>query len=203
MRSGESGKVMRILTGQYKGRKLLSPPSGGGTRPITGLARKSLFDILSADLVGATMVDLYCGTGTMGLEGLSRGADFCCFADRDPAVLKRLQRNIESLGVEDKCVIWRGDVPDKLGGWVARLDRTVDVAFVDPPYAQSRTWNWDRVGRNIFAPLQRKLSDGGSVVLRLPSKVELPSMIGQLAVTRKKTYGGMLVLILRRRGKER
>ena len=65
---------MRILAGRFKGRNLLPPSGGGQTRPITGRARKSLFDILAPHLQGALVLDLYCGTGTMGLEALSRGA---------------------------------------------------------------------------------------------------------------------------------
>ena len=85
---------MRILAGEYKGRKLLPPPGRAQTRPITGSVKKSLFDMLGVRLVDAIVVDLYCGTGTIGLEALSRGAARCYFAERDRAVLERLRRNI-------------------------------------------------------------------------------------------------------------
>ena len=190
---------MRILAGAHKGRKLLSPPRGSEGRPITGLAKKSLFDILGGRLDQATVVDLYCATGTMGLEALSRGAARCCFAERDPRLLDRLRRNIETLGAAERCVIWRGDVASHLRGWLNELCEPVDVAFVDPPYAHSRRWDWQVAGDRIFTPLARRLADDGLVVLRVPSGLCPPERIGPLSTRRRRTHGGMTLVLLDRR----
>ena len=121
---------MRILAGTYKGRRLLSPPVGSETRPITGAAKKSLFDMLAGSVPGAAVVDLYCGTGSLGLEALSRGARTCAFADRDRRVLGRLRRNIEAVGATEACDVWPGDVTKGLARRLAGLGENVQVLAV-------------------------------------------------------------------------
>ncbi len=186
---------MRILSGAFKGRTLL-PPAGDGTRPITALVKKSLFGILSPRLDGATVLDLYCGTGTIGLEALSQGAARCCFAERDGLALARLRRNIETLGVGGQCTIWAGDVEQRLARWLDALDGGVDVASVDPPFATARRWDWPRAVETVFAPLAAHLSPGGVVVLRTPDRVEVPDRLGPLAACRTREYGGMKITFL-------
>ena len=89
---------MHLHAGRFKGRVLLGPPAGSSTRPITGLAKKSLFDTLADWMPEAVAVDLYCGTGSMGLEALSRGARRVAFGEMDRRVLERLRRNIDAIG---------------------------------------------------------------------------------------------------------
>lgn len=191
---------MRILAGEFKGRVLLSPPTVGATRPMTSAAKKSLFDILSPVLAEAAVVDLYCGTGTLGLEALSRGAGRCWFADRDRRVLGRLRRNIAALGLEDRCTIWSGDIPVRLTGWLEALPGPVDLAFVDPPYADARQWSWPHVTGAMFDPITGRLAQGGLVVLRVPAQLAVPPRLGALAVRRTKRYGDMVVVLLAAEG---
>ena len=186
---------MRIIAGLYKGRELLSPP-GSQTRPITGAVKKSLFGMLGEDLSGAVVVDMYSGTGTLGLEALSRGAAMAYFAERDRAVVQRLRRNIQTLGVAARCVVWTGDVSAGLKDWLGQLDRPIDVAFVDPPYAEARNWSWQRVAECIFQPLGERLAADGVVVLRLPKEAQPPEALGGLTVRRIKHYGGEMVALL-------
>ncbi|MFP4105129.1 MAG: RsmD family RNA methyltransferase [Phycisphaerae bacterium] len=187
---------MRILAGLYKGRKLLAPPKDSITRPITGAAKKSLMDTLAPLLEGATVLDLYCGTGTMGLEALSRGAKLCCFAEKDPKVVGRLKRNIAEVGAEDRSFVWRGDLTNRLSNWVQRLDEPVKIAFVDPPFAHARRWNWKQIERKLFDPLAEALAADGRVALRVPAKVDVPEQLGRLVVKRTKNYGGMEIALL-------
>lgn len=187
---------MHILAGEYKGRKLLSPPTGGPTRPMTGRVKKSLFDTLAPHLPEAVVVDLYCGTGTAGLEALSRGASHCFFAERDRRVLSRLRRNIETLGVAARSTIWSGDLTRRLAKRLADLDTKIDLALVDPPYADARRWSWETITAQIFAPLARQLSDDGLVVLRTPRKVHAPETLGPLAIHRRREYGDMALVFL-------
>lgn len=188
---------MRIVAGAYKGRNLLSPPKGAVTRPITGMAKESLFQILAPRMPDAVVADLYSGTGTLGLEALSRGAALACFAERAAGVVARLRRNIEQLGVEERCIVWRGNVETQLARWLSELSRPVDVAFVDPPYAAARRWDWARAERRLFDPLAAALSPEGTVALRLPADVVIPERVGALAVGRVKQYGDMTVALLR------
>jgi 16S rRNA (guanine(966)-N(2))-methyltransferase RsmD len=194
--------MLHILTGRYKGRKLLPPPPGAATRPITAAARKSLFDTLTAWTEGALVLDLFCGTGTVGLEALSRGAKYCCFADHDRRVLDRLRRNIQAVGAEDQSRIWAGDIPRQLAAWLRELDRPVDLAFVDPPYADARSWDWSCVVRQVFAPLAERLVAEGVLVLRLPAQVHPPEDLAGLRLTRTRRQGGMTLGFYRHSRKE-
>ena len=185
---------LRIESGELKGRKLLAPPGSAPTRPITGFVRKSVFGIVQDWLPEAVVVDLYAGTGTVGLEAVSRGASVCCFAERDRRVIDRLKRNIAECGVEDRCVVWAGTIEASLPGWLRALGREVDLAFVDPPFPAARTWDWHRVARQIFDPLAGALADDGLMVLRVPLKVEVPDTLARLECKRTREYGGMKVL---------
>jgi len=190
---------MRILAGRFKGREILTPREGP-VRPMTGLVRKSLLDILAPRLEGAAVADLYCGTGTLGLEALSRGAARAFFAERDRRTAMLLRRNLQAFGVLDCCRVWEGDLTARLARWLEECGAAIDIAFVDPPYADARSWDWAAAGRDIFEPLARHLSPGGVVALRLPGGVEAPAPLGDLAVTREKRYGDMTVLLLERGG---
>jgi len=186
---------MQIIAGKYKGRKLLSPPTPGQTRPITGLARKSLFDILAGRFEDAAVADLYCGTGTLGLEALSRGASACFFADADPAVIRRLRKNIQTLGAEKQCIIRKGEMFSRLKGWLPRLNMDLDIVFVDPPYQAVRQWSWDRAEEAVFRPLASRLVRAGVLVLRWPTDAPPPRRLGPLEVIRTRRYGQMGVAI--------
>ncbi|MFB3892752.1 MAG: RsmD family RNA methyltransferase [Phycisphaerae bacterium] len=193
---------MRIIAGLYKGRVLLPPPPASVTRPITGQVKKSLFGMLGEDLTGQSVLDLYCGTGTLGIEALSRGAERCCFAENDRRVIQRLRRNIQDVGASARSTVWAGDVEHRLAGWLAELAWTADLAFVDPPYTDTRRWDWDRMGQTIFAPLAGRLAGDGIVVLRLPAEVEAPDGVGPLRVGRRREYGGMAVVLMTKQEKQ-
>ena len=192
---------MQILAGEFKGRKLLSPRAAGATRPITSSVKKSLFGMLGQSLPEATVVDLFCGTGTLGLEAISRGASQCFFAERDRAAAGRLGRNIETIGVGERCIIWRGDCFRGLAGRLSRIGEAVDIAFVDPPYAMARHWSddgddWRRAIECIFVPLAEHLAEDGTVVVRTDSAGAIPPVVGDLVVRRVKRYGDMVVSLL-------
>ena len=189
-----AGKILslRIGSGSMSGRKILPPP-GNETRPMTGFAKKSLFSILMQQLDGAVVLDLYSGTGTLGLESHSNGAAKVYFAEQSRRVVERLKENIAALGVADRSEVWEGNIDLRLADWLMKLRQPFDVAFVDPPYASARTWDWAVAESRIFAPLAGKIADDGVVVLRVPGNVELPEKLGGLAIKRMKEYGDMKV----------
>ncbi|MBI4883748.1 MAG: 16S rRNA (guanine(966)-N(2))-methyltransferase RsmD [Actinobacteria bacterium] len=122
---------MRVIAGEFGGRKLIAP-EGTVTRPTTDKVRQALFNSLSSiDVIeGAVVADLYAGSGALGIEALSRGAERCLFVERDRAALTALRANIAALGIEARCAVHASDVI----AWVPAM-RNVDVAFIDPPYA--------------------------------------------------------------------
>ena len=153
---------MRIIAGQFRSRKLLSPPAGSTTRPIPDRVKESLFGILRGNTEGAAVLDVFAGTGAIGLEAVSRGAERCVFVERDRRVAEMLKANIETLGCGDRCEVVVGDA---LGlSVLARSPRPVDLIFFDPPYPMVEDampgGGWDRV-RGQFSRLIDLLSDHG------------------------------------------
>lgn len=128
---------MRIISGEFGGRKLI-PPEGDQTRPVTDRVKQSLFDILAPYIEGTTVYDCFAGTGSMGLECLSRGARFCTFFEADRSTLARLTQNITALRVQDRTRIIPGDIFK----WFDRTNTRpatagqigADLVFLDPPY---------------------------------------------------------------------
>src|SRR5215218_4314277 len=125
---------MRIIAGEFRGRRLL-PPESETTRPITDRVKQSLFDILAPVIEDATVYDCFAGTGSMGLECLSRGAKHATFFEADRSAAQRLEKNIATLGVGERSRVVQGD----LFRWFearADVDRDAgaDLIFLDPPY---------------------------------------------------------------------
>jgi len=123
---------MRIIAGQFRGRKLLAPDTNL-TRPITDRAKQSVFDALTPHLPDAIVYDLFAGTGSLGLESLSRGCKHATFFESDPSALALLKKNIAALGVSARARIVRGNLFD----WFAAAEKPAqlaDLVFLDPPY---------------------------------------------------------------------
>lgn len=122
---------MRIIAGDFKGRRLVSP-KGSGTRPTSDRVREAVFSILGDRVAGARVLDLYSGTGAMGLEALSRGARHTVFVESDPAAVHCLSRNIELCRCRDRSkVVTVPAIPYLERGDVIK---DVDLVFADPPY---------------------------------------------------------------------
>lgn len=127
---------MRIIGGQAKRRALKAPSAAQGVRPILARIRKSLFDILRLRIPGAQLMDVYAGSGAVGLEALSRGAAAVTFVDRNPHCLSIIRRNLATLGMLDRARLVRADATRGLfaaGG-------PFDLIFMGPPYHDQK-WN--------------------------------------------------------------
>jgi 16S rRNA (guanine966-N2)-methyltransferase len=132
---------MRIVGGAYRGRRLVSPP-GDSTRPTSDRAREAIFNVLahapwSPGVAEARVIDLFAGSGAMGLEALSRGAAFCLFVETDSVARGVIRENVEALGVElfGRTRIHRRDATD-LGARPATDGPAFNLALLDPPYGQ-------------------------------------------------------------------
>jgi len=125
---------MKITTGTARGR-LLKTLEGTDTRPTSDKVKQAVFNSLQYDIEGRFILDLFAGSGQMGIEALSRGAAGCVFVDISPDAVKIVRENIKSAGFEDKAIIYTSDAFDFLknaGGY--DLDKKIGVAFLDPPY---------------------------------------------------------------------
>jgi len=130
---------MRIIAGKFKGRRL-AVESVPTLRPTSDRVREALFSMLEArlDLEGASVIDLYAGSGALGLEALSRGAASACFVENNPRAVSGLRHNCAGLGVESQCSIIAMPVESFLSSQRCELSEHggFSVAFADPPYAQ-------------------------------------------------------------------
>ncbi len=120
---------MRIISGSKRGAKLESLP-GDDTRPTTDRVKESLFNIIQWDVPSSKVLDLFGGSGGLGLEAVSRGAVSACFVDSNPAAVKVINSNIKKLGFEDKTRVLSVDFKSALTG-----SDKYDLIFIDPPYA--------------------------------------------------------------------
>ena len=120
---------LRVIGGKARGRKLRSVP-GESTRPITDRTKEALFNIIGGDIQGASFLDLFAGTGSVGIEALSRGAAFVRFLDINPNAIKTIRLNLEHTGLADQAEVLRIDAFHHLKG---RPDRKFDYIYIAPP----------------------------------------------------------------------
>ena len=183
---------MRIIAGEFRGRKLL-PPEGDATRPITDRVKQSLFDILTPHIDGARVYDLFAGTGSMGLECLSRGAAHATFFESDRSAIERLKKNIAALNVEDRAQIIPGDL-FKFFSTSAPTEKA-SLIFLDPPYRFLR--DEPQKLQALAASLAKAhLAQGALVIFRHDAQdaLDLPP----LKTTDRREYGGMQLEFLAR-----
>ncbi len=192
---------MRIIAGMRRGMNLL-PPKGHQTRPITDRAKEALFSVLHKyDLVdNGVIADLFCGTGSMGLECLSRGARWVTFVDRDPNVMDRLGRNIAKARFADASKVVRADAFKVGAPWPdpAAAQERYDVVFVDPPYRMT----YDTAADSPLGRLLRALADSvvpeGLVVVRTHHRSTLVEVYDELRVIDRRQWGTTAVSLLQR-----
>jgi len=174
---------LRVIAGEAGGRRL-SAPAGRRLRPTSERVREAVFASLSSQgtVEGASFLDLFAGTGAMGIEALSRGAASATFVDDDPVALATIRANLEATGLAGAATVVRSDAVRFLDGGGA----TFDVAVADPPYAFS---GWDAV----LAGLRPRT---GLAVLEAGAEIDLG--LGWEAV-RARRYGGTVVILARPR----
>jgi len=186
--------TMRIIAGKKRGMKLLSPKSDV-SRPITDRVKESLFSVLyNYNLPKGTIVaDLFCGVGSLGIESLSRGAEFVTFVEKDPKVIAILKKNVDKAGFGDVSKIVRADA-FKIGAPIGQ--RRYDLIFVDPPYAATKNADNNSALSELLSLVNNQLADGGIVVVRAHRDTELLEHYGRLKNIERRQWGTMAVTIL-------
>lgn len=147
---------MRVVGGEFRGRRLKAP-GGTAVRPTSDRAREALFSILG-DISGADVCDLFCGTGALGIEALSRGARHVVLVDDDTSPV---QANVDAMGISERVHIVRRDAFEYLGSATA----TFDLILCDPPYTLAA-----RVARDLEMLVPSRLREGGRLVTESPSR---------------------------------
>lgn len=179
---------MRISGGTAKGRKVGLKKGDASIRPTSMKVRKAIFDILREKVVDCIFLDLYAGTGAVGIEAISRGAGFVVFVDKDGARIKTIKGLIEKFSFKDKARFFIENALD----FLKKTKMTFDVIFVDPPYASLEL--------NEVLPLIDKkdiLNNNGFVIAEHSSKKTLPLIIGKLKLAKTYKYGDTALSLYR------
>lgn len=176
---------MKVIAGQAKGRKLKFPklPQGKSLRPLTGRVKEALFNILAARIQGVRFLDLFAGTGSVGIEALSRGAEIAIFVERDRKIAEILRANLEMTGFSDRSEVYCLDAVKSvkvLDGKGAKFD----IIFVGAPYGSP---DLIKVLEQISS--SALLADDGVVVAEHHKRLMLPDAYAALKRQRDANYG--------------
>ena len=182
---------MRIIAGIHKGRRLLSPKTID-LRPTSGRVKEALFSILGERLNGATLVDLFAGTGAIGIEAVSRGAKHVIFVESEKASLSLLRANLALCGLAGKVEVY----PRNTESFLQHAERTsfvADIVFADPPYRNVSAETWlPLLGRNAM------IRPHTVVILEHPTKQQIPPQVGSLSRERQYRYGDTSLSMFRK-----
>ena len=186
---------MRIIAGSKKGMKLLGPNTQS-SRPITDRVKESLFSVLYKYGLpeGAIVADLFCGVGSLGLESLSRGAEFVKFVERDPRIIALLNKNIEKAGFTQESKVIRANA--FAIGAVGSGTQEYSLVFVDPPYAAAMNVQPDSPLGGLMGLFGEQVVDDGLVIVRTSGEVALSERYGQFQIAERRQWGTMAVTIL-------
>jgi 16S rRNA (guanine966-N2)-methyltransferase len=187
---------MRIIAGTKKGMKLLSPQTRS-SRPITDRVKESLFSVLyKYDLPeGARVADLFCGVGSLGLEALSRGAEFVTFVEKDPRIIAVLNKNIEKARFVKESKVIRANA-FKFGAVADPGMEKYGLVFVDPPYAAAINVQADSPLGGLLELLDEQVTADGIVIVRTSGDVSLLERYGRFQIAERRQWGTMAITIL-------
>lgn len=176
---------MRVITGLARGRRLETLP-GEVTRPTSEKVKESLFSAIQFDIEGRRVLDLFAGSGQLGIEALSRGASGCVFVDKNTDAVKVIRQNLQNTGLFAKAQVLGTDAMT----YLTRPGDRFDLVFLDPPYAA-----------DLLLPALQKVeplvNDGGIIVCETEDGVELPEAVGRFTVARTYRFGRIHVWLYR------
>lgn len=180
---------MRVITGTARGRRLAELP-GLDTRPTTDRVKEGLFSAIQFDIEGRRVLDLFAGTGQLGIECLSRGAAFCDFVDNAPAALEVTRKNIRACGFEERSACHGRDYASYLN----RCREKYGLVFLDPPYASG---NLERA-MELIAAIDI-VAEHGIMVCESPADRLMPELSAPYEKGREYRYGKIKFTLYRRR----
>ncbi|QPC46233.1 16S rRNA (guanine(966)-N(2))-methyltransferase RsmD [Mangrovibacillus cuniculi] len=186
---------MRVISGDWKGLRLKAVP-GSSTRPTTDKVKESIFNMIGPYFEGGIGLDLFAGSGGLGLEALSRGFEKMIFVDRDTYAFQTIKDNVKTCKAEDLVELYKIDAERALKAIVKR-EVTFDGIFLDPPYKKQQLISLlEKIDHHTL------VNESGFVMCEHHSDVELPQQVGNLVCIRKETYGIISISIYRNRDEE-
>lgn len=179
---------MRVVSGRLKGKTLKAAP-GSSTRPTTDKVKEAIFNIIGPYFDGGICLDLFAGSGGLGIEALSRGAERSIFIDRDGKAIQTIYDNLRTCDVEAAAEVYRNDFKRALKALIKR-ELVFDYIFLDPPYAKQQL-------KEILEVINenRLLNKQGVIVCEHSSDVVLPRHVENLTLVKEENYGIITISI--------
>ena len=172
---------MRVITGTARGRRL-KELEGMETRPTTGKVKESLFSIIQFDIEGRRVLDLFAGTGQLGIEALSRGAARCVFLDENREAVNIVMRNCKTCGVFDRSRVNVGEA----ARYLSACREQFDVVLLDPPFRGGTL-------EKILPGVEKCVAPGGIVLCESETGLVLPAEVGGMTLKKQYKYGKVLL----------
>ena len=179
---------MRVITGKARG-VVLKTPDGMATRPTTDRVKEALFSIIQFEIAGGKVLDLFGGTGQLGIEALSRGASSAVFVDASDVACKLIQENLKRTKLEDNAKVVRSDYLE----YLRRCREKFDIILLDPPYAEVFLEN----SLNFISEIDI-LQTNGIIVSERPLGKELPWDFPGFSRSKDYKYGNTLITLFRK-----
>ncbi|MBO5944705.1 MAG: 16S rRNA (guanine(966)-N(2))-methyltransferase RsmD [Clostridia bacterium] len=168
---------MRVITGEARGRKLVTL-EGEDVRPTTDRVKEGMFNIIQFDLEGANVIDLFAGSGQLGIEALSRGAKHCTFIDSANRSIDVVKQNLKTVGFEKRASVFCGD--SKM--YINLSKDKFDIALLDPPYNKN-------IIDSVLPSVAEKMTDYGVIICETALDETLPQSAGEFSIHREYRYG--------------
>lgn len=181
---------MRIITGSARGKRLQAP-AGDNTRPTPERVKEGLFSAIQFEIEGRRFLDLFAGSGQMGLEALSRGAREAVFVETGKEAASIIEKNIAACGFERSAKVMRMDYL----AFFARNPKPFDLAFLDPPYQSGLLWNALEKTAAVMQP-------GGTIICEHPVDMQAPASRGAFEKTKTYRYGKVALTVYRHKDGE-
>jgi len=181
---------MRVISGSAKGRPLKAVP-GNGTRPTTDKVKESMFSIIGPYFDGGMVLDLFAGTGGLGIEALSRGMEHGIFIDMEYKSIEVIKGNLQAAGFSDQAEVYRNDAGRALKV-LAKKESAFDLVFLDPPYRMKN-------GIELMTEMHERqlLNHGATIVLEFESKHRYPQEFEHFKGLRQAVYGETTIQVYR------
>lgn len=185
-RCARKGHNMRVITGTAKGRKL-KQLEGRDVRPTADRVKEGLFSAIQFDIEGRRVLDLFAGSGQLGLEALSRGAASALFIDKSRTSADIVKSNVKLTGLQENATVFCADYSD----FLATCREQFDIAFLDPPYAAG-------ILVDALQKCVRVMSDYGVIICEHPCEQTLPDSAGGFALCKQYKYGKIMLSFYRK-----
>lgn len=179
---------MRVITGTARGKRLVTA-EGMDVRPTPERVKEAMFSAIQFDIEGRAILDLFAGSGQIGIEALSRGAEKAVFVDQSPVSIEHINRNLKTTGFTDKAKVIRGDYTAVLLG----MTEVFDYVFLDPPYASGFL-------EKAIKLLQKNVKEHGLIICEHPKEQSLPASVDDFVVKKQYRHGKVCLTVYIRKG---